>query len=47
MNILDGKVIGECYARHTHKEFLRFLKIIDKETPKELDLHNYVIHKKE
>lgn len=51
MNILDGKVIGECYARHTHKEFLRFLKKIDKETPKELDLHiivdNYGTHKKE
>jgi transposase len=51
LNMLDGKVIGECYPRHTHSEFLRFLKKIDKETPKELDLHlildNYATHKKE
>jgi len=51
MNILDGKVIGECYPQHTHKEFLKFLKKINKETPTELDLHlivdNYGTHKKE
>ncbi len=51
LNMLDGKVIGECYPSHTHKEFLKFLKKIDNETPKELDLHiildNYATHKKE
>jgi transposase len=51
MNILNGKVIGECYPRHTHKEFLKFLKKIDKEVPKDLDLHiimdNYATHKKD
>lgn len=51
LNMLDGKVIGECYPSHTHKEFLRFLKKIDKQTPKQLDLHlildNYATHKKE
>lgn len=51
MNILNGKVIGECYPRHTHKEFLKFLKKIDTKIPKDLDLHiiidNYATHKKD
>jgi len=51
MNVLNGKVIGECFPRHTHKEFLKFLKKIDKEISKELDLHividNYSTHKKD
>jgi transposase len=49
LNILDGKVIGECTERHRHQEFLRFLRKIDRETPQELDLHlivdNYGTHK--
>ena len=49
LNMLDGNVIGECYQRHTHKEFLKFLRIIDKQTDKNLDLHlimdNYGTHK--
>lgn len=51
LNILDGKVIGECMLRHRQYEFLKFLKKIDKETPNELDLHliadNYGSHKTE
>jgi transposase len=51
LNILDGTVIGQCHPRHRHSEFLKFLKRIDKETPKELDLHaivdNYATHKHE
>lgn len=51
MDVLNGKVIVECYPRHTHKEFLRFLKKIDKEIQKDLDLHiiidNYSTHKKD
>lgn len=49
LNMLDGKVIGDCMPRHRHQEFIRFLKKIDAETPPELDLHlivdNYGSHK--
>lgn len=48
-NMLDGKVIGQCLPRHRAKEFVRFLKQIDQETPTDLDLHlivdNYSTHK--
>jgi transposase len=50
LDMLEGKVIGECFSRHRHQEFLKFLRILDKEFPKELDLHlildNYGTHKK-
>lgn len=36
---LDGKVIGDCMARHRHQEFIRFLNKIDVEAPPHLDLH--------
>lgn len=49
LNMLDGKVIGDCMPRHRHQEFIRFLKKIDNETPIGLDLHlivdNYGTHK--
>jgi transposase len=49
LNLLDGKVIGDCMPRHRHQEFIRFLKRVDTETPVELDLHlivdNYGTHK--
>jgi transposase len=49
LNILDGKVIGECVRRHRHQEFLRFLRKIDRQTPPDLGLHliidNYSTHK--
>jgi len=49
LNVLDGKVIGECMPRHRQTEFLRFLRRIDKEMPKDTDLHlivdNYGSHK--
>jgi transposase len=49
LNMLDGKVIGACMSRHRHREFLRFLKQIDKQTAADLDLHlivdNYATHK--
>jgi transposase len=49
VNMLDGTIIGECMPRHRHREFLRFLKRIDKETLPHLDLHlivdNYATHK--
>ena len=49
LSMLDGKVIGDCMARHRHQEFIRFLNKIDAETPSHLDLHlivdNYATHK--
>jgi transposase len=49
LNALDGQVIGDCMPQHRHQEFVRFLKRIDHETPKEFDLHlivdNYATHK--
>jgi transposase len=49
LNMLDGSVIGTCMPRHRHREFLRFLRLIDQQTPAGLDLHlivdNYATHK--
>ena len=49
LSYLSGKVFGLTAARHTHKEWLTFLKLLDRETPPELDLHliidNYATHK--
>ena len=49
LDIATGTVIGECLPRHRAKEFLDFLKKIDRMTPAELDLHlildNYATHK--
>lgn len=49
LDIATGTVIGECLPRHRAKEFLGFLKKIDRETATGLDLHlildNYATHK--
>ncbi len=49
LNLLDGKVIGQCVPRHRHQEFLKFLRHLDREFPQELMLHlvmdNYGTHK--
>ena len=49
LELAQGKVIGQCYARHRHQEFLRFLKRLDGEFPPEKKLHlvmdNYGTHK--
>jgi len=51
LNVLEGKVTGQCYARHRHQEFLKFLRMLDREFPKNKDLHlimdNYGTHKKD
>ena len=38
-DILTGKVIGRTTKRHRAKEFLDFLRQIDRSTPKDLNLH--------
>ncbi len=49
LNVLDGKVIGECHGRHRHQEWRKFLRRLDAEFPPELKLHlvmdNYGTHK--
>lgn len=49
LNTLDGTVIGTHMDRHRHQEWLKFLKLIDEQTPQEKDLHlivdNYATHK--
>ncbi len=49
LNVADGHVFGSCMPRHRHQEWLTFLRQVDRETPKGLDLHlildNYQTHK--
>lgn len=49
LELAEGKLIGTCMRRHRHQEWLAFLKLIDAQTPAELDLHlivdNYATHK--
>lgn len=49
LNVLDGKVIGQCQNRHRHQEWLKFMRKLDREFPAELTLHivmdNYGTHK--
>jgi len=49
LEVAQGKVIGQCFARHRHQEFLKFLKRLDSEFPAEVRLHmvldNYGTHK--
>ena len=49
LDVATGKVIGQCMKRHRHQEWLKFLRRIDAETPKQLDMHliadNYATHK--
>ncbi|MCU7937430.1 MAG: IS630 family transposase [Candidatus Thiodiazotropha sp. (ex Dulcina madagascariensis)] len=51
LDVATGAVTGECYQKHTHKEFLTFLKKVEKQTEKDKDLHiivdNYATHKHE
>src|SRR5207248_10394081 len=49
LNYLEGKLITRLAARHRHQEWLAFLKLIDEQSPAELDIHiiadNYATHK--
>jgi transposase len=48
LNTLDGSVISMCQPRHRHSEWLKFLRLIDRRTPKHMGLHlivdNYATH---
>ena len=49
LGYLDGKILSRTAARHTHREWLAFLKLIERETPLGLAIHliidNYATHK--
>nr|WP_281721022.1 IS630 family transposase [Nitrosomonas nitrosa] len=49
LNVHEGTVIGECLPNHRNDEFLKFLKKLDTQTDKTLDVHlivdNYATHK--
>ena len=48
-NSLTGEVIARCHRRHRQQEFLKFLKYIESQVPKAVDVHlvmdNYGTHK--
>ena len=37
LDVATGEVLGECYSRHRHQEFLTFLKALEKQVAPELD----------
>jgi len=49
MNTADGNIIGTCMNKHRHQEWIRFLNLIEKSTPKGKEVHlicdNYATHK--
>jgi transposase len=49
LEVLSGRVVGQCHERHRNQEFLRFLRRLDKEFPGNVPLHlimdNYGAHK--
>jgi len=48
LQMVEGRIIGECYPRHRHQEFLKFLRRLDREFPEDKTLHlildNYGTH---
>ncbi len=49
LNVITGVVMGQCLPRHRHNEFLIFLKTINRNVARGLDVHlildNYGTHK--
>lgn len=49
LDVLTGMIISQCQPRHRHQEWLKFLKTIDREVPKDRQIHlicdNYATHK--
>lgn len=51
IEMAEGRVISTCMDKHRHQEWIKFLNLINRETPKDLDIHlivdNYATHKHE
>jgi transposase len=49
LDVKTGRVAGQCKARHTHKEFIGFLRAVNRSVPHEQEVHavldNYATHK--
>jgi len=49
LEMTEGRIIATCMNRHRHQEWIKFLNLIDQQTPAGLDLHlivdNYSTHK--
>lgn len=49
LDVATGEMIGKCFPRHRHEEFLAFLRLVDREVDKGLEIHmildNYSTHK--
>src|SRR5271157_2195574 len=49
LDIANGDIIAQCKPRHRHQEYLSFLKHVDENVPRTLDIHlvidNYATHK--
>lgn len=49
LELSEGRLIGTCMKKHRHQEWLKFLRLIDRETPPSKELHlivdNYATHK--
>lgn len=49
LDVATGEVFTDCRRRHTHDDFLAFLKLIDRAVPRNLDVHlvldNLAVHK--
>lgn len=49
LDVASGEIIGQCKTRHRPQEFLSFLRHIDQNVPKKLDVHlvidNYATYK--
>ena len=49
LEVAKGRVIGKCYPKHRHQEFLKFLRHLDAEYDNDEELHvildNYGTHK--
>ena len=49
MNLADGSIISTFMPTHNHEDWIRFLKLIQKQTPQDKDVHlvldNYAAHK--
>jgi len=49
LNVLTGRVTGLCQSAHTHEQWLKFLKKLDRNVPRDKVIHvicdNYATHK--
>lgn len=49
LEMAEGLLYGACMKRHRHQEWIKFLKLLDEQTPPDYDLHlildNYATHK--